>query len=197
MLHHKKYPRGLTAIEMIVAVSVVAVVMVAVSDSALSLYRAQGTGIGAVAQVASARRASQLMLADLRQASYGDNGSPFVISMSPYGMTFFTESGGSGSALRIEYSMTGTTLNRSYTLPGSPATYGGTPSVSSIATNVQNLADSVPIFRYYDSGGVEILDMNRIADVRRVMVSVKTLGSTKNTPFTFSSSVTLRNVRDQ
>lgn len=197
MLRHKKYTRGLTAIEMIVAVSVVALIMVAVSDSAISLYRAQGTGIGAVAQVASARRVGQLMTADLRQAAYGDNGSAFILSMSPYGITFFSNNGASGSAWRIEYSITGTTLKRSYTVPGTPATYLGTPSVSSIATNVQNLADSVPVFRYYDAAGVEITDMNRVADVRSVMVSVKTLGSGRNTPFTFSSTVTLRNVRDQ
>lgn len=197
MLHHKKYVRGLTAIEMIVAVSVVAVIMVAVSDSAISLYRAQGTGVGAVAQVASARRASQLMIADFRQTSYGDNGSSFISSMGPYGITFFTENGGSGTALRIEYSITGSTLKRSYTIPGSPAMYAGAPSVSSIATNVQNLTESLPLFRYYDAAGTEIVDMNRVADVRKIALSVKTQSLVRNTPFTFSSVVTLRNLRDQ
>lgn len=187
--------RGMTLIEVVVAISMIAVVMVAASDSALSLYRANVVGVGSVNQISQGRRATQLITTDIRQTNIGNNGADAIAAMSPYGITFYSNISNGYGSQKITYAINGTTLTRSVVQPGTPATYSGTPSLSTASEFVKNVTSGVPLFRFYDGGGNEITDMNQTSSVRVIQATLRTQGSSSNTPFTFTSRITLRNVR--
>ncbi|TAJ13869.1 prepilin-type N-terminal cleavage/methylation domain-containing protein, partial [Patescibacteria group bacterium] len=76
--------RGMTLIEVVVAIGMITLVMVAVSDSAISLYRANTLGVGSMNQISQGRRAAQLITTDIRQTNIGSNGANAISTMSPY-----------------------------------------------------------------------------------------------------------------
>lgn len=187
----------MTLIEVVVAIGMITLVMVAVSDSAISLYRANTLGVGSMNQISQGRRAAQLITTDIRQTNIGSNGANAISTMSPYGITFYSDIPNGYGSQKITYAINGTTLTRSVTQPGTPATYSSAPSVSTASEFVKNVTDNVPLFRFYDYVGNEIVDMNQTSGVRVIEVALRTQGSVGNNPFTLTSRVTLRNLRTQ
>lgn len=187
--------RGMTLVEVLVTVAVLSLVMVVASDAVLSLYKTNSTGTRAVVQIGSARYALATMMQELRQAAYGTNGSYPILSMSPSSLTFFSNITNGTQALRIQYQLTGTKLTRSAVAPGTPPTYGGTPTTADLATYMHNTAGGVTLFRYFDEEGAEITDMNQTDDVASIAVAVSILAPGMTTPFLLTATTTLRNLK--
>ncbi|MES2134799.1 MAG: prepilin-type N-terminal cleavage/methylation domain-containing protein [Patescibacteria group bacterium] len=196
MSHRKNSTtRGMTLVEVLMTVAVVAVVMVSASDAVLSLYRANSTGTRGVSQVGSARHALDALMEELRQSSYGNDGSYPIVSIATSSITFFSAIPNSSSAMRVQYQLSSTTLNRSTVSPGTPPTYTSAPVTSVATAYSNNVAMGIPIFRYYDKNGLEITDMTRTTDVRSVSIAISILNPGMTTPFMLTATTTLRNLR--
>src|SRR6185369_14943183 len=119
--------RGMTLIELLVSISVVALVMTAAAESTLALHRVNANSTTEIVQVASARSGFSDLITDLRQASYGSDGSYPIQTMGHYGITFFSDISSSIFSEKISYQLNDAVLTRISTPPGTPPTYSGTP----------------------------------------------------------------------
>lgn len=185
----------MTLMEVVVTLAVVSLVMVSASDAVLSLYRTNGNGTRATAQIANARHGFPALLQELRQSAYGNDGSYPIAVMATSSLTFFSNISNSAGALKLQYQLVGTTLVRSQTNPSTPPAYTATPSISTIATDVHNASDDLPLFRYYDKNGTEITNMSNVTAVASVVVTIDVLSAGMTTPFVLSATTTLRNLR--
>lgn len=191
----QKSTTGMSLIEVLVILAVVSLIMVSASNSVLALYKTNSTGTRALTQISSARFALATLTADLRSTAYGNDGSYPIVSMSTSSLTFFSNIPNGTGATRFQYQINGATLSRSQVSAGTPPTYSGTPVSESLATYIHNADDSIALFRYYDSNGIEITDMNQVSAVASVLVSIDVLNPGMITPFVLTATTTLRNLK--
>ena len=198
MRHTPTTLRGLTFIEMLITIGIVATIMVAVVNSILFFYRANNTALEQSYQIDSARRGTEFLVQDLREATHGDDGSYPVASIGTSSLMFFTDVGDDQIVERVTYTLSGATLYRTVLAPsGTPPSYTTGAATTTISTYVRNIEEDEPVFRYYDRDGVEVTDMTRVGDVRFVSVSlvVNILPTRAPEEFTLRASATLRNLR--
>ena len=185
----------MSLIEVLVTLAVVSLIVVSASNSVLALYKTNNTGTRALTQISSARSALTTLMTDLRSVAYGNDGSYPIVSMSTSSLTFFSNIPNSIGATRFQYQINGTTLSRSQVSAGTPPTYSGTPVSESLATYMNNSANPISLFRYYDRDGIEVTDMNRVKDVASIVVSINVLATGMSTPFILTATTTLRNLK--
>jgi hypothetical protein len=174
--------------------------MIAIANSVLFFYKANTVSIEQAYQVDHARKGVTLLVRDIREASYADNGAYPLAAMASTSITFYSDTDRDNQTERITYEITGTSLKRAVLDPsGSPTTYTGSAATTSVSEYIRNIEDGVPAFRYYDKDNIEVADAAHIADV--VSVSVMTVINIVTTrapgEFTLKSSATLRNLRPQ
>jgi hypothetical protein len=122
----------------------------------------------------SVRKTIDRIVKDLREASFAHNGSFVIASMTPYELTFYTDTDRDDATERVRYYVSGTTFNRGVIdATGNPPTYPtGSEVITLISSNIMNSSNSVPMFRYYNSSGTEITDMTDIGDVAYLEIKV-------------------------
>ena len=195
-----RLPRGLTLVEMLVTIGIFAIIMVTLVNSIIIFYRANGVAIEQSYQIESARRGIELLVRDLRESTYGDNGAFPLASIASTSITFYSDTDRDSVAEQMHYELSGTTLTRSVVNPsGNPIGYSDAPAVSPVSTYVRNDEEGTPIFRYYNVLGNEISDYNEIVNVVFIKVSLVVNIRPVRAPeeFTLKSSATLRNLRPQ
>lgn len=191
-------PRGLTIIEAVVAVAIVAVIMLAIVGSIIFFYRANRSALEQSFQINNARKGVELLVRDLREATAGDDGSYAVVSVASTSVSFFSDIDSDLTVERISYELSGTTLFRGVLdSSGVPLSYAGAAATSTVSEYVRNLEESEPIFRYYNTDGIEITNYADFQKVRFVSVSLIVNIEPIRAPeeFTLRSSATLRNLR--
>lgn len=190
--------RGLTLIETIVTVAIFALIMIAITDSVRFFYRANTSSIEQSYQIESARRGVEFLVRDLREASFGDDGSYPIADISSTTITFFSDTDKDAYIERMRYSVDGTTLYRNQVeSSGNPPVYTGHGATSTVSEYVRNFEEGVAIFSYYDESGVEITNYDEVDEVRSIVVNLIVNIQPIRAPeeFTLRSSATLRNVR--
>ncbi len=194
------YFRGLTFIEMLVTIAIVVIIMGAIVDSILSFYRANTSALEQEYQVDHARRGIDLMVRDLREATYGADGSYPIGAFASSSISFYADVDNNGTVDRVRYSLSGTTLSRSVTSPsGTPAQYVGGGATTTISQFVRNFNENATLFRYYDEANVEVLPGSSALDIVSVTADMVVDITQQHTPgkFTLRGSATLRNIRAQ
>lgn len=196
-----QHKRGITLIEMVVTVAIVAIITISITDSVLFFYRANTSSIEQAYQIGSARRGVEFLVRDLREMSHADDGSYPIALMASTSITFYSDTDKDASVEQISYMLTGTTTLTRTVLDatGLPLGYSGVGTTSIVSTYVRNLEEVQPIFRYYDSAGTEITDYSDTGSVRSVTVNMIVNIQPIRQPdeFTLRSSATLRNLRDE
>jgi type II secretory pathway pseudopilin PulG len=190
--------RGFTLGETIVVVAIIGAVGVAVTSMITFFYRSNAYAFQQTSAVDSAHRGLDGSFRNMREASYGDDGSYPVESAATSSVTFYSDVDNDGPVEKVRlYILAGTLYRQVTNSAGSPPSYTGqTISTSTIATNVVN-ATSTPVFRYYDTNGTEL---TAPADVSKVVAVATTLSVDLNPSrapdiFTLQASATLRNLR--
>lgn len=192
--------RGLTFVEMLVTVSIFAIVMIAIVESVRFFYRANTTAIEQSYQIDSARRGVEFLVRDVREARQGENGAHPIQTIGSTSIAFFSDTDADALVERIAYTLTGTTLFRHVVEPaGDPPDYSGLGATTTVSLYVRNEEEGAPLFRYFDAEGAEIVNYTSIGDVQSVSVSliVNILPIRAPEEFTLRSSATLRNVRNE
>ncbi|MDB5195123.1 MAG: hypothetical protein JWO84_307 [Parcubacteria group bacterium] len=192
--------KAFTLIEVIVLIAVTGLLGLTINTLIVNFYRSNAYLIQETSAIDSAHRGLRVSFEDLREASYGDDGSYPIKSAATSTITFFSDVDNDGSVERIRLYLTNGTLYRGVTDSiSAPPSYTGQPeATTTIATYVRN-SSTTPLFRYYDSDGSELstttaIDISQIASVSTtVLVDINPFRAPDI--LTLTETATLRNLR--
>ncbi len=196
--HHSR--TGFTLIETIVTIGVSTLVFLTLGKLIVYFYQTNAYTLQEASAIAQARRGVENAMRDLREASYGSDGSYPVSTAATSSVTFLSNVNADSSIERITYRLIQGTLYRTVTsIIGSPPTYtGGAVATSTIATSVVN-APGTAIFQYFDdTGSVLSLPINiaRISSIKTTLV-IDVNVNRAPVSFTLTAGATLRNLKSQ
>lgn len=199
MQHHSLSPKGFTLVEMLVVIMITGFVGVALNSMIVSFYRNNAYLLQETSAIDSAHRGLSTSFIDLREASYGDDGSYPLLSVATSSITFFSDIDGDGSVEKIHLYLQDGTFYRGITdSTSTPPTYvAQREATTTIATYVRN-SSSTPLFRYYDDAGIELSSSTLpIASIRSISTEVIVDLNPLRAPdiITLQETATLRNLR--
>jgi len=192
--------RGLTLIETLVVVALMAVVGVALQYAIQYFYRANTQVLQGTAAVNSARNGVTTLSSNIREATYGDDGAYPLAQAATSSVTFYADVDKDGGVERVRTYLSGATLYRTVTnASGNPPSYAGQASATTtIATYVAN-GTGVPLFRYFNESGTELtgtIDTTEVASVSvTLMVDINPLRAPDI--YTLTQTAMLRNLRSE
>lgn len=191
---------GFTLVETVVVIAATALVFVTLGSLISYFYKTNSYTIEQSTAVEQARRGVEDAMLYLREASYGSDGSYPIKSVATTTVVFYANTNTDSVIERVAYTLINKTLYRTVATPtGNPPSYtNATIATSTIATPVAN-GTSTPIFRYFNSAGIELsspVDISKIASIRTTVV-IDVNVNRSPVAFTLSGGATLRNLRNQ
>jgi prepilin-type N-terminal cleavage/methylation domain-containing protein len=198
-----KKNHGMTLVEIVVAMSIMVVVMIAVVAFEYNVLDYNRYSQVTLSNVQDATNILKYMSRELRTMSPSANGSYPILSAATSSITFYSDIEGNGTKEQIRYYLSSTTLYRGVTEPsGSPQTYNlSNESTSIIVTGVRN-ATSSALFEYFNSSysgsGLPLTYPMAISSIRLVKINITIDSDPRRSPvpITYSTQVSLRNLKD-
>ena len=191
--------KAFTLIETLVVITVTVTVGMALTFLIANFYKSNGYLLEQTSAIDSAHRGLQLSFEDLREASYGDDGSYPIQSVGTSTITFFSDIDGDGSVEMIRLYLSSGTFYRGVTdSTSSPPIYTGQPEQKVIIASYVRNASSSPLFTYFDSTGTAISSSTvDVTQIRSVSTSVQVDLNPSRAPdiLTLTGTATLRNLR--
>jgi len=195
--------RGMTLVEIVVVISIMVIVMIAVSTFQYNVLDYNRHSHVALTNIQDATNILKYMSRELRTMSPSSNGSYPIISVSTSSISFYSDINGNGMKEQIRYYLASTTLYRGITEPSEPSqTYDlSGESVNIIVAGVRN-ATSSALFEYfnssYDGNGSPLSYPPAIYAIRLVRINITIDTDVKKSPMpiTYSAQVSLRNLKD-
>lgn len=195
-MEHPLIKRGFTLAEMLVVIAMTGIIGLAMQYAIQYFYRANAYVLQGTAAINSARSGVTETTSNLREATYGDDGSYPVSNADVTSITYYSDVDKDGGVERVRTYLIGQTLYRTVTnAGGNPPSYTGqTPATTTLATYVSNGA--TPIFRYYDNAGVELTGTINLANISSIGMTLMVDINPLRAPdiYTLTQSATLRNV---
>ncbi|MCA9364592.1 MAG: type II secretion system protein [Candidatus Moranbacteria bacterium] len=169
----KAQKKGMTLMEMVVAIGIITIVMTGFSMLFISTWRSQANVIEAGTQGLIASRGVGGVMSQIRNARQADNGSFPIVLANEFEMTFFSDYDKDGVTERLHYYLQNCTLFLGVREPsGVPATYAsGDGSTAIVAPNVNN-TNADPVFQYFDETNAQVASPASVADVKMVKMSL-------------------------
>jgi len=191
--------RGMSLIEVVVWIGVVTLLMASMTISIIQVYKSNSYTLQRVVGVISARRGMENVSVLIRQATYSDVGAYPIVSFGDNTMSFYVDEDGDSSAELVRIFLEGEDLNIGVIEPaGSPITYDGTESVSTIVSNIRNVALNRELFTYYNSSGAEVTDQSAVLEP--VYVDIDLVANTGKNPtvndYELKGSAFMRNLKN-
>jgi type II secretory pathway pseudopilin PulG len=194
-----KSKSGYSIVETIILISVFTVVLIVLMSSILFFYKANNFNVEQAFAVSTARKGVEIMVSNIREATYADDGAYPIFNISSTTMTFFSDIDNDDSVERIRFFLDSDSIFKKAVLEssGDPPVYVGTESISFISSDVRNIEENTNIFNYYDDTGTEITDYDNVSDVAFIGVNLIVNINPARLPneFTLKSSATLRNLK--
>ena len=195
---------GMTLVEAIVAVTIFTVAMLAITTGATRLYKLNGYMIAQSYQVDYARRGMDLLVRDIREMTYADDGAFPLAVMTEHEIGFYSDIDRDDNVEYIEYELIGTgstTLQkRVYNSSGTAPFYDfSTPDETyTLSEYVQNSIFGSSTFVYYNGNGATASSATPITDIRyieaQIIVNVDPIRDPGQ--YMLRSSAALRNLKD-
>jgi type II secretory pathway pseudopilin PulG len=195
---NRNFITGVSFIESLIVVAAFTIILLAVVSSLQSFYRVNSFNIEQAFAVSSARKGVEVMVRDIREAIYADDGAYPISNIGSTTITFFSDVDGDDNTERVRFFLEGNLFKKATLEPsGDPPQYVGTENISTISDNVRNDEEGTPIFQYFDDTGAEITDFSNVFDVAFIKVSLIVNINPTRLPneFTIRSSATLRNLK--
>jgi len=197
-----KTASGMTLIEVVVTLAIFVTVMIAVTAFEANVFSYSSSISSSYTTVQAAETILKTIAKEVRMTSPGSDGSYAIQTAATNTLMFYADTNGTGIKTRIKYYLSGTRLYRAALIPtGSPLAYTGIESTTTIMSDVRN-ATSTPLFEYfdgsYDGNNQALAQPVSNSSVRLIKVNV-TLDTDPNrspTPRTYTTQVTLRNLKD-
>ena len=201
MKSHISHSVGMTLVELLIALAIFVAVIVAVGAFEANVFIYQGEVSNSFQTAQNAQVILKTVLTGLREIEPGANGAYPLITTGSTSLSFFSDPDNDGTAEQMTYTLIGTTLYQTTIQPsGSPAVYNGSPSTTTLLTNVRN-GNTTPVFQYFDTnynGTTSPLTQPVTATaVRLVKVNI-TLDMDPNrspAPITYTVQANLRNLK--
>lgn len=192
---------GLALVEMIVILALFTVLSAVVMNAVASFYRHNAYTVAQSYQVEHARRGVELLVRDMREMTFADNGAFPIVSIASSSISFYSDIDRDDSVELVSYELTDTTLYKYiYNATGSPPVYDpGVPDDTLVISEyVQNDLQDQVIFTYYNEAGETVDVTAPVTDVRHVDVHLIVNIDPLRDPgeFMLRSSATLRNLKE-
>lgn len=192
--------RGFTLIETLIVISSTALIFITLGVLLSYFYKTNAYTIEQSTAVGHARRGVEDAMRYLRQASYGSDGTYPILAVATSSVTFYSNVYPDAVIERVTYRLQNKTLYRVVAAPsGNPVSYANpTYATTTVATSVVN-ATSTPLFRYFDTAGVELTSPVNISKIASIKTTIVIDVNVNRTPvsFTLAGGATLRNVWSQ
>jgi type II secretory pathway pseudopilin PulG len=191
--------KAFTLIETVVVIGLLVLVGGALTSMIQYFYRTNDYVLQEGTAVQSARLGLSNAMEDLREASYGDDGSYPIATAGTSTITFYADVNGDGDVEKVQYYLLNGTLYDAVThSAGTPPSYTGQPtSTTTLATYIQNNASS-PIFQYADDTGTILSSPINVSAIASVSTDLKIDVDPSRAPGTYTllGSATLRNLEN-
>lgn len=187
----------MTLIELLVTIALTSVVVLALGFLIQYFYKTNAFVLEQSHAVESARRSVENAMADLREASYGADGSYPISATATSSVTFYADIDSDSSVERARYYLSNTTLYRGTTEPGATGSYAGQPEATTLVVNDIRNGTSTDLFSYYNRDGEQLVAPVNLAQVASVKIVVLTDVNPNRAPnvYTLRGSATLRNLK--
>jgi len=188
-------------VEVIVVLAIFSIVSIAISESATSFYRFNAYTIAQTYEVSDARKGMELLVRDMREMTFADDGTFPLARMEDDLIGFYSDIDRDDSVEYVEYEVATTTLfKRVYNATGSPPTYNTTvpDSTLTISEYIQNNLQSTTTFVYYDGEGFPATPTSTVTDIKYIQAKIiVNIDPLKNPgQFMLRSSAALRNLKN-
>lgn len=146
------FKKGMTLVELLVALAVFAVIMTAVYAMGSNIFIYNSNTTGSYRSTQNSQVILKTILKELRETSPGADGAYPLISTGSTTLSFFSDIDNDGITERLTYSLIGTTLYRSVIkASGNPVSYSfANQSTTTLISNVVN-GNSLASFEYFDT----------------------------------------------
>jgi len=192
--------QGFTLIETVVVIGIYTVIMFAVTESILQFYKYNAYAIAQAGQVDTARRGMTILVQDLREMTFADDGTFPLKSMLPHAVGFYSDVDRDNSVEYVEYQLASSTLKkRIYGAVGNPPVYGTIPESTQILSEyVQNQTLATSTFFYFNKNGVLASSTTNITDIVYIQAQIIVNIDIVRDPgqFMLRSSAALRNLKE-
>lgn len=191
---------GFTLVEMLIVAAIFALIMYAVLQSIDTFYKFNAYSIAQAYQVDHARRGMDILVRDMREMTFADDGTFPLAVMGPNNVGFYSDVDRDNSVEYIEYELATTTLiKRIYGATGNPPVYGTVPEETHILSEyVQNLNQSTSTFYFYDRNGALATASTTVTDIvylgAQIIVNIDPVRDPGQ--FMLRSSAALRNLKE-
>ncbi|MEI8174445.1 MAG: prepilin-type N-terminal cleavage/methylation domain-containing protein [bacterium] len=195
---------GFTLVETLITIFIFSIIMMGTSLMLKDILVNAKQQYGVIDSIDQARRIANSFVNEIRNVTYGANGSyPLNVTSDTEIIFFSTTQKNDGTISRIRYYILNNILYKGITLPaGSPPSYVGQPeTITTLITKMSLSAN--PLFYYYngDYGGtgnslVQPVNKNQIKFVKINLTVLKQLTATSNTTFTVSAGASMRNLKN-
>jgi prepilin-type N-terminal cleavage/methylation domain-containing protein len=194
-----KLQKGFTLVETLVAISIFTILILATCFSIVYLYRVSAFDIQQAQAIDSARRGVDIMVREIREATYADTGAYLIESAQNQSFIFYSDIDWDQNIERIRYFLDGKILKKGETeATGTPRMYDSkNEKISILSEYVQN--GSQPIFSYFDKNNNQLTDLSKVGDITLVKVNLIINVDPKRPPsdFTLISNAQIRNLKEK
>ncbi len=191
----------MTFVEMLVVIALFSILSLTIMESIASFYRFNAYTIAQSYQVSDARQGMELLVRDLREMTFADNGTFPLAVMQNYRVGFYSDIDRDNSVEYVEYRLSSTTLRKyMYNATGTPLSYSTSSpdATTTISEYVQNNLQGIPMFVYYDANGLPATATSTVTDIRYIQVSIIVNIDPIRDPgeYMLRSSAALRNLKN-
>lgn len=190
---------GMSLIETIVVLAIFTILSLAIMNMVASFYRYNAYTVAQAYQVDYARRGVELLVRDLREMTYSDNGAFPLVSSTSSSISFYSDIDRDSSVELVKYEITNQTLYKYvYEASGAPAVYPAIPTRTEIISEyVHNDLESVTLFTYADRQG-NIITSSSVSEVRFINIALVVNVDPIREPgkYHLRSSASLRNLKE-
>lgn len=164
-VNNKQTQGGLTLVDLLMGIGVVALLMVG-----LSLFITRGVGANRqqwshVLATEEARLHAERMTDALRNSRNPTTGELWLVTARDYEVAVFTNGDGASDTEQIRYFIDGTNLLRGVTKEGE------SEDVTTVARNIRNVEQQIPMLLYFDVGGNQLAPEDARPDtVRSILI---------------------------
>lgn len=193
MFKYIKSLNGFSLIEIMIALSIFAFLIVIGNRFIIQGFRSITFTSEQETAVSNARRAMGIMIKEMRGANSSEYGAYALSAVEDQNYIYYSDIDKDGETEKVGYSLNDTVLEKIVIEPGELKDYSGVGITSTIANYINNKTD--PIFTYYDS------DYNAtsiINDIRLINIKLKINVTPERIPQNYcaESDVQLRNLKD-
>ncbi|MFA6315144.1 MAG: type II secretion system protein [Candidatus Paceibacterota bacterium] len=200
MMNKSIYNKGMTLVEILVAIAIFLVVLGALMLFFKNIFSYRTVISGSYETTQQAQAILKTMLTEIRQMSPGANGAYALALSGTSTIAFYSDSNADGVKEKITYERVGTDLYRRQIIP-SGSTYNPASQTSSIIVRSVRNENTSPIFEYfneyYNGTSSPLVQPVTTTQVRLVKINLR-LDIDPNlspVPVMFTTQTSIRNIK--